>query len=39
VNAYRLEAKHWVEIGVLCDETEARIEPFSDRLNVASWWL
>lgn len=40
LTAYRLEAGHWVEIGVYGDEREARIAPFADvALDVARWWL
>jgi Uma2 family endonuclease len=39
VTAYRLEARLWVELGVWGDESNARIEPFSEiALDVGSWW-
>jgi len=39
ITAYRLESGRWVELGVWGDETDARIEPFSEvPLDVASWW-
>jgi Uma2 family endonuclease len=39
VSAWRLEKGRWVELGVWGDETDARIEPFTDiAINVAGWW-
>lgn len=40
LTVYRLENGHWVELAVLGDETEARIEPFEAvPFDVASWWV
>jgi hypothetical protein len=39
LTAYRLEAAHWLELGVYGDERDARVEPFAAiSLDVASWW-
>lgn len=39
VTAHRLDAGHWVELGVWGDEHDARIAPFLDvALDVGGWW-
>lgn len=39
LSVYRLEHGGWFELGTYGDDTEARIEPFTDvPLDVASWW-
>lgn len=39
VTAQRLDSGRWTTLGVYCDETDARIEPFDVvPLHVASWW-
>jgi Uma2 family endonuclease len=40
LTSYRLEAGHWVELGVYGDDCEARIEPFDAvPLDVAGFWV